>query len=462
MNNELSSVTNKFEKHVYENLIRCGFLSKQIKAVGAAVSGGADSISLLVSLLELGKRYGFSVKVVTVNHNIREESESSGDALFVHELCKKFDNHGYDVTCEIKTIPRGIVLETAKKGGLSIEETARNLRYEIFESFVKQEGLQFLALAHNKNDQIETLLMRFLQGSNSSGLAGIRMSRDCFVRPLLDVSRNKIEEYLRTKGISWRTDSTNSDCRYLRNRIRNKLIPFLNENFYGYETALLAGAQKALYDDECLSKLVEKDLWHSENEQLTCSRSDFFSNEKSVQIRNLQNGLILHGKKNRFPFSLLNDFITNGAEKSYYSVEHADIRIIADDKTIYIKNKEFVATDSIFFVIIKESVSLKFPFGSVYCKVNNETAKIVLEWENDSLELDDIPVPFCIRSVQSDDKVICQNKEMKSVMDVFSGWHVDSEKKKLIPVVQELASCKQNIIAVAGCVYGYDNWIVRG
>ena len=89
-------------------------------------------------------------------------------------------------------------------------------------------------------------------------------------------------------------------------------------------------------------------------------------------------------------------------------------------------------------------------------KVRKRDGKIV------SFEMEKIPVPFCIRSIQSDDKVLCSNGEMKSVLDVFSAWHVGSEKKKLIPVIQELASCKQNIIAVAGCVCGFDNWIVRG
>lgn len=461
MNNELSLIQ-KFEQHVYENIIRCGLFLSQKDTAGVAVSGGADSVSLLISLAELGKVYGFSIKVVTVNHNIREENETSGDALFVERLCKDLNKNGCNVICRIFTIPKGKVLGIAEENALSIEESARNLRYEIFESFIKEESLSFLALAHNKNDQIETLLMRFLQGSNTAGMSGIRMSRDCYVRPLLDVSRSEIEEYLRLKDVIWRTDSTNFDCRYLRNRIRNKLIPFLNENFCGFETALLSGAQKSLYDEECLSKFVDKKLWHYENNNLVCERDSFFKPEKAVQLRNLQNGLILFGKKIRFPFSLLNDFITNGIEKSSYSVEFSDLKIIADQNTICIKNKELVATDLIFFAIIKEDCNLCFPFGTVHCSVDDGVARIILEWENNSLEMEKIPVPFCIRSIQSDDKVLCSNGEMKSVLDVFSAWHVGSEKKKLIPVIQELASCKQNIIAVAGCVCGFDNWIVRG
>ncbi len=158
---------------VQNGLLECGI--SQNSRVGVAVSGGADSVALLVSLVEiLGKK---NIFVITVNHNIRPSEESKADADFVFELCKKIG-----VFCKIAEIERGIVLQTAKIRGGGTEEAARFLRYLEFEKFLKEKSLDFLCLAHTQNDQIETLLMRFLQGS--SQLSGIARRRGAFCRPL--------------------------------------------------------------------------------------------------------------------------------------------------------------------------------------------------------------------------------------------------------------------------------------
>ena len=248
----------EFDGIVRENLERSGFDFSAGKSLGAAVSGGADSVSLLLSLCRLGKAYGFSVKVITVNHNIRPAEESAGDAAFVAGLCRKLCEKGYPVSFCEKVLEPGLVAELAREKGIGMEAAARILRYRAFEEFSESAGVELIALAHNKNDQVETLLMRFLQGSGASGLGGIRMCRDRFVRPLLTVSRTEIEEYVRHLGYGWRTDSTNFDLNYLRNRVRNELVPFLREKFPGFETALISGAEKSSADDEVLSVMAEQ------------------------------------------------------------------------------------------------------------------------------------------------------------------------------------------------------------
>ena len=153
------------------------------------------------------------------------------------------------MVCELE---KGQVAALADKKSIGIEAAARELRYEAFENFIVQKDLKCLCLAHNKNDQLETLLMRFLQGAGTQSRSGIPQVRGKYVRPLLNIERAQIEEYLTQKNISWRNDSTNSDTSYLRNRIRSDLVPVLNEKFSGWDKAVLTGAQKAADDAEVL------------------------------------------------------------------------------------------------------------------------------------------------------------------------------------------------------------------
>ena len=139
-----------------------------------------------------------------------------------------FINQGYDVELTVHELQKGLVAALAEKKSIGIEAAARELRYEAFDKFIEQNKLKCLCLAHNKNDQIETVLMRFLQGSGTGGLKGILEKREIYVRPLLDIERFEIEEYLRLNNISFRTDSTNFNSVYLRNRIRHS-----NHKSYG-------------------------------------------------------------------------------------------------------------------------------------------------------------------------------------------------------------------------------------
>ena len=158
-----------FEKKVSRGLAECGvnLFADKSAPVGVAVSGGADSVSLLVSLVHICKNPG-KIIAVTVNHNLRSEEESGGDAVFVEKLCSSLG-----VKCRRFDVPRGKILSEAKKNGSGVEDAARKIRYSCFEKFIQETGSSFLCLAHNRNDRIETVVMRFMQGAGTSSLAGI-------------------------------------------------------------------------------------------------------------------------------------------------------------------------------------------------------------------------------------------------------------------------------------------------
>lgn len=278
-----------FEKKVCDELFDCvsDVLSKKI---AVAVSGGADSVSLLISLCNIFSPLGIGVRAITVNHNIRPKKETCGDVDFVENLCERLKSSGKITECFAAQIPEGAVSEFACKRKRGIEEAARFLRYKAFSDFCRENEIDVLCLAHNKNDNLETILMRFLQGGTAQSLGGILRARNLsekttICRPLLNVERFEIEKYLEEGGFSWRTDATNRDVKYLRNKIRLKLIPFLNDEFPEWKNAVLNAAGKNRDDAEIFDAFLKKIPFEvgnrkSKSERINC-RDDFadFSRE---------------------------------------------------------------------------------------------------------------------------------------------------------------------------------------
>jgi tRNA(Ile)-lysidine synthase len=191
-------------------------------AVG--VSGGADSVALLRALHQQSRELGLVLHVAHLHHGLRG-AEADADLEFVRALAAKLDlpfhSHRVDTTAEAVAKPG--------KPAESIEEAARRLRYRFFAELLSKELLHAVATAHTLDDQAETVLAKFLRGAWTEGLAGIapKLESAGVVRPLLAVTRAEIEAYLRALGQPWRTDSSNADTAFTRNRIRHELLPQL-------------------------------------------------------------------------------------------------------------------------------------------------------------------------------------------------------------------------------------------
>ena len=185
--------------------------------VVCGLSGGADSVALLLALHELREKLGITIEALHVNHCLRG-AESDRDELFCEELCRVRNIAFKAVSCDVKSY--------SKENSLSVEEAARKLRYSIFEENSKGKKL---ATAHNANDNLETVILNLSRGTGVKGLAGIPPARDNIIRPLLTVTRAEIESFLNDRGQSYVTDSTNLSDDYTRNRIRHKIIPLMQE-----------------------------------------------------------------------------------------------------------------------------------------------------------------------------------------------------------------------------------------
>ncbi len=186
--------------------------------VMVCVSGGADSMALLNLLLELRDALGLAgLYACHFNHGLRG-AESDGDEAFVRRFCRA---QGVPLYCG-----RGEMSGRAKPAGESVESWARRLRYAFFFSSV-QGARDKIALAHNRNDCAETALFRLARGTGLKGMRGIPPVRGQLIRPLIDCSRAQIEDYCAARGLAYRTDSTNAETVYARNRIRLRVLPEL-------------------------------------------------------------------------------------------------------------------------------------------------------------------------------------------------------------------------------------------
>ena len=187
--------------------------------VGVAVSGGADSVCLLHVLRDLTPRWDLRLMVLHLDHKLRGE-ESRQDAAFVRALAATLDLPLELAETDVSAICR----ET----GDNLEQAARAARLEFFRRLLQDGTVDRIATGHTRSDQAETVLFRFLRGSGTAGLAGIRpVTDDGIVRPLLEIDRPEIERYLQAHGIAWRDDSTNASTAFARNRIRHELLPQL-------------------------------------------------------------------------------------------------------------------------------------------------------------------------------------------------------------------------------------------
>jgi len=212
-----------------------------------AVSGGPDSVVLLHILYLLRQELGISLHVAHLNHMFRG-AESEDDAFFVAEMAKHYQ---LPATIEAVDVP---AYRRARR--LPAQVAAREVRYGFLKRVAKETGADKIALAHQADDQAETVLLNFLRGSGVSGLRGIPPVReDFYIRPLLAVRRSEIESYCAEMDLPFRQDSSNLKPVYLRNRVRIRLLPLLESEYNpGMVSALLRLAEICREEDDCLEE----------------------------------------------------------------------------------------------------------------------------------------------------------------------------------------------------------------
>jgi tRNA(Ile)-lysidine synthase len=210
------------------------------------VSGGADSLCLLDVLYLLSQKHDFALHIAHVNYHLRGGASDLDEAL-VREAAER-----YHLPCS--------VLSKRQRSKTVSEEKLRDIRYAFFEKLRRETGARSIVIAHNQDDQAETLLLRLLRGAGLAGLAAMRPKNDAIIRPLIEMSRADIINYLRDRHIAFREDESNALPQYARNRIRHELIPFLEEKFQPQARKLLAETALILGDDYALLEKYPADF----------------------------------------------------------------------------------------------------------------------------------------------------------------------------------------------------------
>lgn len=269
-------------------------------------SSGPDSTALALIVNELKEKLNLNITLAYFNHGWREEAKE--EEFFTKEFAKKY---GFNV-----------IIKKAPKNSLKTEEIARELRYEFFENCAKKQKTDVVLLAHNKNDNIETLVYRVIKGTSIKGLCAIPSKRGIYYRPLLEVLKSDILEFLNIKNQEYKIDLSNKDTKYKRNLIREEILPMfekINPNYVNNIEILIKNAIST-------REIVEKELNELKNE--------VFNGEILIQDKFLS-------KTKAQRYEILNDFLGDNLKyRNYKNIKKFDDFILENKHSKISVNKK--------------------------------------------------------------------------------------------------------------------------
>lgn len=429
-----------------QNLLKYNMVERNDKVL-LAVSGGVDSVVLLDLFVKLQRRFKLQLKVIHMNHGLRS-NESDGDAEFVNEISRK-----YELECLLKRVD---TRSFAAENKMSIEEAARVLRYRFFDDMIRATQFFKVATAHNADDQAETILDHLMRGSGIRGLSGMAHIRDHYIRPLLIVSRGEIELYARTHKIQYRTDSSNWELKYKRNRIRHELIPYIRRQFNPKINKILLNTGEIFRETETYlmdqAKVALKScLKSSKPHETILELPQLLKNVPIIQqyiIFNILEDLGL--QKSVIRYQTMNRLLQLAQEKNSGAriqiTEHWEALISRDEFVIHRRYNENFS----FEVKIGKIHSL-FK-GEVMFKTNlidnpNSIKIYSLDPNIENIDFDKIREPLFLRNPRKGDKFRPLNMHgEKKLSDFFIDEKVPSYLRGRVPVLE----CKDGIIWVCG------------
>lgn len=403
------------------------------------LSGGPDSVCLLHILNRLKEVLDIEVYAAHLNHQIRG-MEAQKDALYVSQLCESLG-----ITFFVKSMN---VPQYCKENKLSLEEGARKLRYEMFFELKEKLNANKIAIAHNMNDQAETVLMRMMRGTGLQGLKGIDYIRDgIIIRPLLEVERSEIESYCEEYKLNPRIDSTNLESIYTRNKIRLELIPYMRDNFNSNITESIVRMSNSLRSDndfieeEAFKKFKEVAFINGYNLEVNLQK--YVNLHKSLKSRIIRHAIkYVLGDTNFIDQKHIEEVIELEGENK------VDKKIILP-RGLFVyrqKNKLIFTTKEI--VLEEIEFSYKVPKNG-FVKINE--ANIIIETEtmpinrykalkrDKSLKWFDcnkIKGGIIVRNRKSGDKIKL-SMGSKKLKELFIDLKIPKEERSKVPVLQD-------------------------
>lgn len=388
-------------------------LLRGVDSVTVALSGGADSMSLLYAMLELKDTLGIEVSAAHFNHKIRG-NEADGDEMFVRAVC---NNLGVTLYCESAD-----VIAYAKQSGMSTELAARKLRYEFLERV--SEGV--VATAHTATDTLETVIFNLARGTALTGLCGIPPKRGRIIRPLILCTRWEVEKYCSEKEIDFVTDSTNLTDDYTRNFIRHNILPPLKTVNTALEASVSRMTQSLLEDNACLEHMAD-DYYCDNVIENGIRLNEFDKLDKAIATRVIKRCLCKIGD-NAVDFLHINelyDICLSGGRKSVSN----GLTAISDGITL-----SFVSPNTVLTPMYRYSVDIE----TVSCADFEKSEKINNLLLNNSLDCDKIVGKLVVRTRQSGDSIrLYRRNGTKTLKKLYTEYAVPIAKRSILPVIAD-------------------------
>ena len=390
-----------------------------------AISGGIDSVCLADLLIRLG----YNVEFAHCNFKLREE-ESDQDEIFVSDLANKYKIPFHHISFDTN--------HYALSNKLSIQMAARELRYEWFEKVRREISADYIAIAHNQNDNIETFFINLINGTGLKGLRAIQNKNNFIVRPLMFASRNQIGEYVKSKSLNFREDSSNKSKKYQRNKVRHDLMPLLKQINPSIENTIADEIEIIKNTYSIFKEQVDRVV-----KEISCQTDDGIKISKNKLIKLEPIDTYLYEILNVFGFtdlkSIKNSILSNPG-KQFFSKSH---RLLIDREFVFIEKVEDDFFKDILInectLILNSPINISFKISS-----NNQIDKIK---DTACFDYEKLVFPLVIRKWKSGDKFIPSGmKGFKKLSDYF----IDNKINRLLKEKTLLICSNDDIIWVIG------------
>ena len=423
------------------------------------VSGGPDSTCLLHVLARMREDWDIVIAAAYVDHGMRERREIEEEIESVWAMARTLG-----VELIVETVPAGELKRLSERYGTSVEAEARKRRYEILLRNAERLRFDRVAVGHTLDDHVETILMRFFQGSGPVGLRGIRLRRADIIRPLLLCTRQEIREYLRECDIRYCTDSTNRDERFTRNAVRLRLLPVVEQIFPGFRGSLQSLASKMQLVTEYLTAEIDRlNIWAECPRGYRIDAESFLSLPGILRIQALfrLHNLLLKGEtgisESRLPFRFLCPVLDDEHVRRRTTILRGrGIRLRRRGRFLFLEKDVVSSREKGYLVKVEKergyrlkSTGLRFKLTPVGCGTGPEKGIL--------LDRAHLREPLVVRSRRSGDE-IAVGENSKLLKKLYNEWKVPHGTRWKIPVVAD----GHGIVGVFGEPFGFPNRLREG
>ncbi len=411
----------------------------------AALSGGPDSMAMVHILCGLREKLEIEVCCAYLDHGIRDAPEREAEGRAVRDFAKTLE-------LELLTgeIAPGSLSHEARESGRSLEDLARRDRYAFLHDRAEGTSATWIATGHTSDDNLETVLMRVLQGSDVFGLRGIPPRRDRVIRPLIDVSRAEAHAYVRAAGLTPVVDSTNRSDRYLRNRVRSAILPVIEEVLPGARDNVLRLAAKMRVHCEFVAESAAAISWRPGGHGLESEWEPFARAHGVVRMASVYSALdtlaIEDGDRGRrFSYGLLRPILHLGQiGRNQTIVEGSGYTLARRGNLVLLERDVVHGGKSGYLVCVHGDGVYHVPEAGLRVVVSSTDEGPGRVW------VDVQRRPFIVRSWHTGDRIRIHSG-YKSLKSMYNEWKVPLDRRGLLPVVVE----GSEVLCVLGGVLGY-------